>query len=226
MTAVPATSATRRLLLVVTLLTSLGITAAQSDDRATVQRAAAALDGSSFHFEHSFWPAAEALSPTTGAGTADLGAHRWDYTLRTDPDDPTAERHADGRWIIIDTAWYHDGGDGWTQDAIDFTYAGVAAVIQPFASYAQIELLAGGDPDALQPLRSLGEAVVDGLPATGYAFATRGSPFFGSTDFEAWLSEGPNGYQRIVLIVTPVDGQPNRVTFTRIGEPVVIEAPL
>ena len=143
-----------------------------------------------------------------------------------DPDDPTAERHADGRWSIIDTAWYHDGGDGWTQDAIDFTYAGVAAVIQPFASYAQIELLAGGDPDALQPLRSLGEAVVDGLPATGYAFATRGSPFFGSTDFEAWLSEGPNGYQRIVLIVTPVDGQPNRVTFTRIGEPVVIEAPL
>ena len=146
--------------------------------------------------------------------------------LVVDPDDPTAERHADGRWIIIDTAWYHDGGDGWTQDAIDFTYAGVAAVIQPFASYAQIELLAGGDPDALQPLRSLGEAVVDGLPATGYAFATRGSPFFGSTDFEAWLSEGPNGYQRIVLIVTPVDGQPNRVTFTRIGEPVVIEAPL
>lgn len=183
-----------------------------------LERASSALMGNTFAFTYSLWTAQYGESPIQGEGEADLARHHWCYSVHT-PEGVVA-------WIILDTTWYHNVGVGWQTDGLDFTYAGIAAIIQPFASYAQIKTLASGESDRLIEVHYLGDAVVDDMHAQGYAFGTRGLPMFGSADHEMWLSEGPTGYERIILKVTPASGNVNTVTFTHIGEPVEIEAPL
>lgn len=220
----------RSLCLLLTLLAS-ALVAAQPDTVAAeeaLRRAAAALEGASFHFSYRFWPDTEATSAVTGEGIADLDAQRWHYTVHSDPTDPRADLTADGEWIIVAGSWYHrPSGSAWTTGAPDFTFAGVSAILAPFASYDNLRRLAGDDQDKLDELRWLGRETLGGLEADRYAFATHDLSFYGSSAFEAWLSEdGRGGFERIVLVFTPEGGQPNSVSFSRITEPVEVEAPM
>lgn len=220
----------RTLTLMMTLLLCAAAVAQPDTAEAeeALRRAVAALDGASFHFSYRFWPSTAATSAVHGEGMADLDAQRWSYTVHSDPSDPQADASADGEWVIVAGGWYRrQAGQGWASEAPDFTFAGVSAILAPFASYDNLRRLAGDDEDGLDALRWLGREALDGLEADRYAFATRGLSFYGSSAFEAWLSEdGRGGFERIVLVFTPEGGQPNRVSFHRIAEPVHIEAPL
>lgn len=190
-----------------------------------VSRAVEALDAASFHFDYSFWPNPQATGFTTGAGQADVGEQRWRYTVVSDSTDTGADRSSDGEWIIVGGAWYHNAGAGWVTGAYDFTFSGITAVVLPFASYRNLVHLAVDNEEALTELEFLGRENVDGLEADHYSFSVRDMPLYGTAAYDAWLSEDAGTFSRIILQFTPDGGRPNRVTFTRIGEPVDIAAP-
>lgn len=177
-----------------------------------LRRAVDLLTSSGFRFEYSFWPSPESTAYTTGSGYGDLTTTTWHYTVATDP-----AGSADGTWIIKDGTWYQNGQAA----APDFTFMGVAAIIAPFASYEALSAMQEG----FVPLAYLGRELVDGLEAEHYRFSTEDMPMYGTSVFDAYLSESGNGFEGITLVFTPEGGRPNRVAFSHLGESMEVTAP-
>src|SRR5690554_2107042 len=66
---------------------------------------------------------------------------------------------------------------------------------------------------------------VDGVPAEHYSFAVKDNFLYGTATFELFLTETDAGVERIILETTPADQEPNRVTYTRIGEIINVQTP-
>jgi hypothetical protein len=191
---------------------------------AALARAVQALqEATSYHFAYDVSPSVDATSNITGEGQADLGARAWRYTLQSDPGDPNADRSKDGEWIVVDSAWYHNPGTGWTLAGPDFTNSGITGILAPFASYGTLQML--GTEETFEVLHWVGQEVVDGVEMDHYRFSFSDLPLYGTGAYDLWLAEEEGRVVRVVLAVTPEGRATNTVRYSNIGEPVSIAVP-
>lgn len=194
------------------------------DAETELQSAVEALENAtSYRFEYSISPNADATSLITGEGEFDRAANAWRYTVTTDPTDPKVDHSVNGEWISVNYTSYHNNGNGWTSGAMDFTPMGIGMLPAPFMSYSTLEML--GSEDTFTELTWLGREVLHGVDADHYRFSTKDMPVYGTAQFGVWIAKEAGTVTLVVLAVTPEGKLTNEVVYSRFSEPVSIEAP-
>jgi len=193
------------------LLVAASAAFAQDRDEAAdaaLERAVEALRSGVFHFEYDV---SLQDGRITGSGYGDRNTNTWEYTVQGTP--PTAN---DGERIISGGAYYRNGAPA----GPDFTNNAITGGVAPFDSYDDLSWF-----DGFTPLSHLGTVEVDGVPAEHYSFAVKDNFLYGTATFELFLTETDAGVERIILETTPAGQEPNRVTYTRIGEIINVQTP-
>lgn len=211
-----------RLAAAITLVLTLPtLVMAQADPAAeeALAQAIGALNGSSFHFTYSVWPAQDAGAPITGEGDFDRASQSFRYTVAADG------QANDGSWLLVGGAMYHDSGNGWQTGEMDFTYMAITAMIAPFESYPFATMFGSPEDGNLELLAQVGSDEVAGVQAAHYRFATTELEMFGTAVYEAWVAGDPAAPSLVVLQSTDADGRVSSVTYGAIGADVAITAP-
>lgn len=200
---------------------------AQEDPAAeeALAQAVSALNGSSFHFAYSVWPAQGANTPITGEGDFDRSTQSFSYNVVTDEGDATVDHANDGSWRMVGGVMYHDAGNGWQTGEMDFTHMAVTGMIAPFESYPFAKMFGSPEDGNLELLALAGTDEVDGVQAARYRFSTKELEVLGTGVYEAWVAGDPASPSFVVLQSTDADGRVNRVVYSALGEDVAITAP-